>query len=105
MADEKWQIEKNVAKINKLEANIKKATAEKEETIALIAETEAHIQQITDTRTAENQAFLQAKADDEAAIELLEAATKAMSKFYKDEGVEMGPIEGSVKLLQKKQDP
>jgi len=101
MADLKWKIEKNVAKIAKLEANIKKATGEKEETIALIAETEAHIKQITETRTAENQAFLQAKSDDEAAIALLEAATKAMSKFYKDNGVEMGPIEGSVKLLQK----
>eukprot|EP00929_Paragymnodinium_shiwhaense_P111683 TRINITY_DN79_c0_g1_i2.p1 TRINITY_DN79_c0_g1~~TRINITY_DN79_c0_g1_i2.p1 ORF type:complete len:731 (-),score=325.15 TRINITY_DN79_c0_g1_i2:113-2305(-) len=100
MADLKWLIKKNGAKIDKLQSMIEKHTETKEETIASIKETEAHIEQLKETRNAENQAFLQAKADDESAIKLLEAATAALSKFYKKNGVDIGPIEGSVKFLQ-----
>eukprot|EP00929_Paragymnodinium_shiwhaense_P111682 TRINITY_DN79_c0_g1_i1.p1 TRINITY_DN79_c0_g1~~TRINITY_DN79_c0_g1_i1.p1 ORF type:complete len:597 (-),score=287.23 TRINITY_DN79_c0_g1_i1:113-1765(-) len=99
-ADLKWKIKNNAAKINKLQSLIEKATHEKEETIAEIKATEKHMEEITEQRTAANQAFLQAKSDDEAAIKLLESAVEALSKFYKKNGIEMGPIEGSVKLLQ-----
>jgi len=104
-ADLEWKIKNNIAKIDKLQGLIDKNTAEKEETIALIAETQKHIEELLAQRTAENQAFLQAKSDDESAIELLEAAKEALSKFYKKNDVEMGEIQGSVKLLQKKEEP
>jgi len=104
-ADLEWKIKNNIAKIDKLQGLIDKNTAEKEETIALIEETQKHIEELLATRTAENQAFLQAKADDEGAIELLTAAKEALSKFYTNNDVKMGEIQGSVKLLQKKEEP
>merc|ERR1719375_158235 len=55
---------------------------------------------LKDERKAENDAFLQAKKDDEGAIDLLKQARAAMAAFYKKNGVDMGEIQGSVKLLQ-----
>merc|ERR550537_2036331 len=51
-------------------------------------------------RTEENDAFKQAKTDDENAIKLLEEAIEALSSYYKDNKIDMGPIQGSVKLFQ-----
>merc|ERR1719245_1917299 len=56
---------------------------------------------MTKQRKEENEAFHSAKDDDQAAIKLLEAARDALSKYYKKNKIEMGPIQGSVKLLQK----
>merc|ERR1719476_810889 len=56
---------------------------------------------MTKQRKQENQEFHSAKDDDQAAIKLLEAARDALSKYYKKNKIEMGPIQGSVKLLQK----
>merc|ERR1719263_2054065 len=56
---------------------------------------------MTKQRNQENEAFLAAKKDDQDAIALLEAARDALSKYYKKNKIEMGPIQGSVKLLQK----
>merc|ERR1719159_1847189 len=41
------------------------------------------MEQMTAERTAENEAYINAKADDEAALDLLKAAKAALSKFYK----------------------
>jgi len=103
IAQETWEIEKNQARIDKLQGLIDKHTATKEETIKLIAETEAHIQALKDQRNAENQAFLQNKADDEAAIDLLTQAKDALSAYYEKNKIDQGEIQGSVKasLLQK----
>merc|ERR1719486_1463200 len=49
---------------------------------------------MTDTREDENDAFKTAKKEDEDAIALLEDATKALAKFYKKNGVELGKIQG-----------
>merc|ERR1719476_252582 len=56
---------------------------------------------MTKQRKQENEAFHSAKEDDENAIKLLEAALDALSEYYKKNKIEMGPIQGSVKLLQK----
>merc|ERR1719248_82077 len=53
-----------------------------------------------DTRKEENQEFLDAKSNDEGAIQLLEQAKVALSKFYEKNKIELGPIQGSTKLLQ-----
>jgi chromosome segregation ATPase len=95
-----WKIKNNKAKIAKLEELIALRTAEKEETIEKIAETEEYIKDITAERKAENEAYLEAKKDDEDAIALLEDAKEALTKYYKKNGIKMGKIQGSVKLLQ-----
>merc|ERR1719271_215430 len=96
-----WQIKNNLAKIAKLEKLIELRTKEREETIAKIKETKAYMKDITDERKEENEAYLQAKKDDEDAKALLEKAKEAFTKYYKESGIKMGPIQGSVKgLLQ-----
>merc|ERR1712139_519050 len=52
---------------------------------------------ITKERKEENEAYLAAKKDDEDAIALLEKARDVMAKYYKKNGIKMGPIQGSVK--------
>merc|ERR1719271_2256804 len=96
-----WKIKNNEAKIAKLEKLIELRTKEKEETIAKIKETKQYMSDITDERKEENKAYLQAKKDDEDAKDLLEKAKEAFTKFYKEQGVKMGPIQGSIhKVLQ-----
>merc|ERR1719261_1786163 len=95
-------------KIEKTEAKIVKLTEKKEELEAAIIETDAQIlsthedlDQMEATRTEENAQFKQAKSDDEAAIELLGQAIEHLSAYYKNNKIEIGPIQGSVKgLLQ-----
>jgi len=95
-----WKIKNNEAKIEKLEKLIELRTKEKEETNQRIKETLKYQSDLKDERKAENEAFLQAKKDDEGAIELLTKAREAMAAFYKKQGVDMGEIQGSVKFLQ-----
>lgn len=95
-----WLIEKNVAKIDKLEGLIEKRTQEKLETIQLISETEAQIVAMTEQRTAENAEFLHKKSEDVAAVELLLQARAALAAYYKNNTIDMGEIQGSVKFLQ-----
>merc|ERR1719327_2149636 len=95
-----WKIKNNEAKIAKLEKLIDLRTKEKEETVAKIKETEKYMKDITDERKEENEAYLQAKKDDEDAKALLEKAKEAFTKYYKENDIKMGPIQGSVKLLQ-----
>merc|ERR1719261_1870425 len=93
---------------SRYEAKIVKLTEKKEELEAAIIETDAQIlsthedlDQMEATRTEENAQFKQAKSDDEAAIELLGQAIEHLSAYYKNNKIEMGPIQGSVKgLLQ-----
>jgi peptidoglycan hydrolase CwlO-like protein len=96
-----WKIKNNEAKIAKLEKLIELRTKEREETIEKIKETKKYMKDITDERKEENEAYLQAKKDDEDAKALLEKAKEEFTKFYKENGIKMGPIQGSVKgLLQ-----
>merc|ERR1719440_733344 len=100
--DLNWKIEKNEAKIDKLEKLIELRTAEKFKTVEDIESTQKAIVQMEDQRQEENQAFLEAKSDDEGAIELLEKAKAALAAYYEKNKIELGPIQGSVKgaLLQ-----
>jgi hypothetical protein len=100
VGDLDWKIKNNEAKIAKLQKLIELRTKEKEETIEKIDETNQYIKDINAERKAENEAYLQAKKDDEDALALLEKAKEVFAKFYEKNGVKMGPIQGSVKLLQ-----
>jgi len=101
--DLSWKIKKNEAKIDKLEKLIAMHTEEKLKTIEEIEAVTAQMEAMTKQRNQENEAFLAAKKDDQDAIALLEAARDAISKYYKKNKIEMGPIQGSVKgqFLQK----
>jgi len=95
-----WKIKNNEATIDKLNSLIELRTNQKAETNQRIKETNQYVSDLTDERKAEHEAFQQAKKDDEGAIDLLEKAKAAMAAFYKKQGVDMGEIQGSVKLLQ-----
>merc|ERR1711933_648329 len=99
--DLNWKIKNNKAEIEKLEELIAKRTKEREETIEKIDETKAYMKDITAERKEENEAYLEAKKDDEDAIALLEKAKKVLKKYYKENDIKLGPVQGSVKLLQK----
>merc|ERR1719324_2042101 len=71
VAQLKWEIEKNLAKIAKLEKLIAKREDEKEEALATIEDTKKEIAEMEDQRTAEHNAFLGAKQADEGAIKVL----------------------------------
>jgi ribosomal protein S15P/S13E len=101
VGDLEWKIEKNEAKIDKLAKLIAEHQAEKAATIEEIESVETQMEAMTKQRKQENEAFKNAKKDDQAAIALLEAAKDAISKYYKENKIEMGEIQGSVKLLQK----
>merc|ERR1712137_1528575 len=66
-------------------------------TIEEIEAVTAQMEAMTKQRNEENEAFLAAKKDDQDAIALLESARDAISKYYKKNKIEMGPIQGSVK--------
>merc|ERR1719456_232313 len=100
-----WKIKNNLAKIAKLEKLIELRTKEREETIEKIKETKQYMKDITDERKEENEAYLQAKKDDEDAIALLDKAKASFTKYYKESGVKMGEIQGSVKGLLQKDEP
>merc|ERR1719262_1544346 len=101
-----WKIKNNLAKIAKLEKLIELRTKEREETIEKIKETEQYMKDLTAERKEENEAYLQAKKDDEDAKALLEKAKEAFTKYYKENDVKMGKIQGSVKgLLQEWDEP
>ncbi len=99
--DLSWKIEKNEATIDKLEKLIAEHEEEKATTIEEIESVKEQMKAMTKQRKEEHEAFKNAKSDDQAAIKLLEAAREALSKYYKKNKIEMGPIQGSVKLLQK----
>merc|ERR1719482_968828 len=100
VSDLDWQIKNNLAKIAKLDKLIELRTKEKAETIDKIKETNKYIADIKEERQKEHDAYNEAKADDEAAVKLLEEAKAEFVKFYKEQGIKMGPIQGSVKFLQ-----
>jgi predicted nucleic acid-binding Zn-ribbon protein len=105
VADLKWKIEKNMAKIDKLEQLIALREAEKAKTIEDIEEVIKQIGEMENVRQEENRAFLQAKSDDEQAIDLLEQAKDALTAYFKKNKIEMGPVQGSVKGLELSQEP
>jgi len=99
VANVNWLIEKNVAKIDKLQSMIEKRQAEREQTIEDIASVTKQIAEMTADRTAANGVFKNAKAEDQDAIALLVQARGALSSYYGNNSIELGPIQGAVKGL------
>jgi len=78
-----WKIENNEAKIQKHQKAIDEKTDAKEVTIKDIADADKTLKEMADKRKAENDAYLQAKDDDEKAIALLEKAKTALAAYGK----------------------
>jgi hypothetical protein len=102
--DLQWKIKKNDAKIAKLESLRDMRTKERDNTIANIQQTAKEIKDMEDARVAELEAFQTSKREDEEAIALLIAARDAMSAFYKENKIDFGKVQGSIKLLQQEPD-
>merc|ERR550532_1018136 len=75
---------------------IKKRQGEKAETIVSIKETTQEIEDMTKQRADEHAAFKHAKKEDEATVDVLKQARTALSSYSKKNGIDMGPIQGSV---------
>jgi len=106
-----YKIEKHEAKITKLNEQKDELENSIAETKAEILATEEELAQMTSDRQDARGLFKQTKADDEAAAELLRVAIHHLSKFYEDEGIELGGMQqdadtiasqGGASLLQKK---
>eukprot|EP00747_Dinoflagellata_sp_TGD_P151977 gnl/TRDRNA2_/TRDRNA2_177258_c4_seq11.p1 gnl/TRDRNA2_/TRDRNA2_177258_c4~~gnl/TRDRNA2_/TRDRNA2_177258_c4_seq11.p1 ORF type:complete len:702 (+),score=283.28 gnl/TRDRNA2_/TRDRNA2_177258_c4_seq11:74-2179(+) len=85
-ADLQWKIKNNKAMIDKLEKKIALRKEEKAKTIEQIEDVSKQIADMEDQRKAENEEFLNAKAEDEAAIELLGKTKDVLEKFHKKKG-------------------
>merc|ERR1719161_1849699 len=81
-----WKIEKNNAKITKLEELIKAKETETAKTITELEDMAKEIAEMEDQRKEENAKFLKAKSDDEKAIELVESAKETLARFYESRG-------------------
>jgi hypothetical protein len=92
-----WMIEKNEAKIDKLDTLIDKAKEEEAQTVEDISELEQTVADMRAQRESENQAFLKSKQEDQEAIDLLVQAKDYIMSYYTNHSIELGPIQGSVK--------
>lgn len=99
MANITWLIKRNTAEINRLENMIDKMEKEKQDTIDSIAEVDQEMQAMTSQRQAENGAFLSDKSDRQQVVNLLVDAKDALSAYYTNRSIELGPIQGAVKGL------
>jgi len=96
VANANWLIKNNDAKIDKLVAMIEARTAEKVKTRENIEEVKAQIAAITAQRKEANAEFKHKKAEDQAAIALLMEARAALSAYYGNNSIALGPIQGEV---------
>merc|ERR1719507_2979724 len=88
-----WLIEKNEAKIAKLEALLKALNKEKDETLEAIEKVKEEIKAMKKTRKEENEEFLQAKKDDQDAIKLLVEARKFLKDYYEKNKIPLGKVQ------------
>jgi hypothetical protein len=82
--DLEYAISQLAAKIKRAEAKKADLEAEKEKTLGHKADLIAAMDDALADRTAENQAFADAKGDDEKAVELLGQAIEALSEYGKN---------------------
>lgn len=99
VGDLEWKVDKNEAAIDKLEKLIAFRKEEKAETEENIKSVEKEMADMTTTREADHKEFNIAKTDDQSAIALLEQAKSALTSYYSNHSIDMGPIQGSVKFL------
>jgi hypothetical protein len=95
-----WKIKNNVAQIAKFDKLLEMRRSEKESTIQKIDETKQYMKDAMAERKQEHEAFQKTKKDDETAIGVLTKAQTTMAKYYNENQINMGPIQGSVKLVQ-----
>jgi len=89
VADLDWKIKNNEAKVDKLESLIQLRTKERQETIDQLNDTNDYIKKITKDRKQENEDFLKAKSDDEAAIVLINKAKDVLSAYSKKNDIKL----------------
>jgi len=99
-AEVKWLIKNNEAKIVKLEKVIAKLVEHIAQTVEEIEATKEQIKQMEETRKEEHEEFKVAKKEDEDAIGLLQKTVEVLGEYYKKNKIDMGPVQGSLKLLQ-----
>jgi len=87
--DLSWKVEVNDKNIDKLEKLIALREEEKAKTISEIEDVIAQMEGMEKMRKEENEEYIAAKNDDKSAIELLERAKEALSKYYKENKIEM----------------
>jgi chromosome segregation ATPase len=92
-----WLIQKNEGKIRKIDDSITSARADKVAAEKDKQETSEQIAAMTQERHDEHAEYLQAKQDDQNAIDLLMQARHALSSYYKNHSIALGPIQGDVK--------
>lgn len=80
--------------MEELQALIDKRVAEKAEVSKQLVEVNASLAGMESNRTADNAAYVQAKSDDEKAIDLLQQAKTALEEYYAKNGVEVGCVWG-----------
>lgn len=99
-AELKWKIKNNEAMIVKLTKIIDGLVEQIEACVKEIEATKEQIKQMEDERKDEHEEFQNAKSDDEKAIELLEKTKEVLSSYYEKNKIDIGPVQGSSKLLQ-----
>jgi len=104
LGDLAWKIKNNEAVIAKLDKKIEQRDEERLATIEEIQKVEEQMQAMTEQRRAENKEFQEKKEDDETAISLLKKAKAELTKYYANNKIEMGKIQGSVKGLALQQE-
>jgi hypothetical protein len=82
MDDQTALIERKVARMEELTEKIRVANEE-------IKATQEQMKEATDVREKENTEYKKAKADDSAAVELIQMAMDALTKFYKDNNLSL----------------
>jgi len=80
-SDLDWKIENNEAKVQQHDKAVTQKTDAKKVTIADIATADKTLDDMAKKRKEENDAYLQAKSDDEKAIVLLEKAKAALAEY------------------------
>lgn len=83
----------------KLRNRLEELEATRQQTIQQIQDTKTDMQNMEDTRKTEHAAFESSKSDDEGAAKLLGAAIEAMTAFYKNNKIGMGPVQGAAQAL------
>merc|ERR1719261_379976 len=100
-----WKIKNNLAEIEKLEKLIALRQKQLADTIEKIKQTQEYMKDITKERKEEHEIYEEAKKDDLAAVKLLEKAKEVFTKYYKENDIKMGPVQGSVKGVFAQEEP
>ncbi|CAK0890517.1 unnamed protein product [Prorocentrum cordatum] len=82
-----WKIAKSQAHLKKLSTLLQEKGNEKDGVVAEMESVQKEIVDMNATRVAENSAFIQQKADDQKAIDLLKEAIAFLSKYYETNGI------------------